>query len=284
MTLNRTTLTALAWIGAVAAVLVAMFAPLPRAVLSEEELAAGRMPETRQQVEQARNAFDQAEAGYRTYVSSHDVGAALNAFESVIAEFGGNADSTEGRAALQSAAAPLLVYLEQLEAYARGGEQYFSALRHYDDELMAWTRSLGQESEALRSATWPIVEYLKLYPPPTGQKDGYTSVSASQVLSHSIALAADLQRAAAPTLQTDVQAVRETGRSVEYIESLHPQYEKLLRDYDGNLQSLIAAQASAEPDARRTLATVLDVAVAVLLGVGIVGLLLPLTKPGVARA
>lgn len=284
MTLNRPTLTALAWMGAAAAVLVAMFLPLPRAVLSEEELAAGRMPDTRRQVEQARAAFDQAESAYRSYVATNDVGAALDTFDRAVTELDADPGSVDNRAAVQSSAAPLLAYLEQLEGYARGGEHYFDALRHYDEELMAWTRSMGAESEVLRSATWPIVEYLKLYPPPTGLADDYTSVSASDVLSGANTLRTNGENGTATALQADVQAVREAGRSVEYIENLHPQYETLLREYDGNLQAVIAARASAEPDASRLLATALDIGVAVLLGLGIVGLLLPRGRTGRAEA
>ena len=61
------------------------------------------------------------------------------------------------------------------ETTPRLAETYFSQLKHFDDELMAWTRSLGAESEILRADTWPIVEYLKLYPPPTGLDTAYST-------------------------------------------------------------------------------------------------------------
>jgi hypothetical protein len=275
MILNRSILTALAWTGAVSAVLVAMLLPLPRAVLSEEELAAGRMPETRLSVERARAAFDRAESAYRSYVAGNDVGAALNAFDEAVSSLDSQTNPTAARGTVQSAAAPLIAYLQQLEAYAGAGEDYFAALGHYDDELMSWTRSLGAESEALRSATWPIVEYLKLYPPPVGLADEYTWVSASDVMSRTEGVRGNSADGAAPPLQAHAAGVREAGRSIEYIESLHPQYETLLGDYDDNLQAVLAARASTEPDVRRTLATVLDIGVAVLLGLGIAGLLLP---------
>jgi len=277
MTPNRSMLAALAWIGAIAAVLVSMLVPLPRAVLSEEEHAAGRMPETRAKVSQARAAFDRAESSYRSYVGGNDVGAALTAFEQAVASMEAQPNSSDRRSDVRASAARLLAYMNALGSYASAGETYFSTLSYYDDELMAWTRSLGAESEALRSATWPIVEFLKLYPAPVGLKDDYTWIRAAEVMTR----ATDLQRSATcgetspAQLRAGATSVRDAGRSVEYTESLHPQYEKLLREYDANLQSVIAARASTEPDARRTLATVLDVGAALLLALGIGGLLLP---------
>ncbi|HET9494081.1 MAG TPA: hypothetical protein VFR15_07625, partial [Chloroflexia bacterium] len=261
--------------GAAAAVLVAMFLPLPRAVLSEEEQAAGRMPATRQQVDQARAEFERVQAAYRTHVSQNDVGASLAAFEDAVADLERNSGSPETVRATETAAAPLLSFLERLQAYAEAGETYFQALRYYDDELMAWTRSLGAESEVLRSATWPIVEYLKLYPPPVGLDDDYTWTGAADVMTTSVTLQRNLTTGDPAALRSDSSAIREAGRNVEKIESLHPQYERLLREYDEELQAVIAARGASEPDARRTLATVLDVSVALLLVLGIAGLLLP---------
>ena len=287
MTLNRTTLTALAWIGAAAAVLVTIFLPLPRAVLSEEEHAAGRMPETRQRVVTARSDFERAGEAYRSYVASNDVSSVLNTLNQAAAVLAANPDSKQQAAQAAASAADVRSYLSALTDYARDGETYFQALRHYDDELMAWTRSLGAESEVLRSATWPIVEYLKLYPPPTGLADQYSWLGAADVS----ALAGRIQEHvaqigpggassdAAAALQADVSEVRDAGRSVEYIESLHPQYENHLQEYDAKLQAVISARGATEPDARRALATVLDVGVAVLLGLGIAGLLLPRRPP-----
>jgi hypothetical protein len=275
MSLSRTTLTALAWIGAAAAVLVAMFVPLPRAVLSEEEQAAGRMPATRQQVDEARAEFERAQSDYRAHVSANDVGASLAAFDDAVAALEGNTSAAGTRQALEAAAAPLLAFLDRLEAYAGAGETYFNALRYYDDELMAWTRSLGAESEVLRSATWPIVEYLKLYPPPVGLDDDYTWTTAADVMTTTVTLRRSVTTGDPQALRTGSTAVREAGRNLEKIESLHPQYESLLREYDEKLQSVIAARGASEPDARRTLATILDASISLLLGLGIAGLLLP---------
>ena len=278
MTLNRTAMNVLAVIGAATAVLVAVLAPLPRAVLSEEELAAGRMPETRQATEQSSAAFRAAQSNYRTYVASNDVGAALTRFEQAAGSVGKTSDEDAARAEVRAAAEPLDAYLRQLGAYAAVGDAYFAALRHYDDELMAWTRSLGAESEALRSATWPIVEYLKRYPPPVGLDDSYTWLSASEVTTRSENLRESIAQGTSETLLATSQSIREAGRSVEYIESLHPEYEHILRGYDDDLKAVLAARASVEPDARRTVATVIDIAVAAVVGLGIAGLLVPRSR------
>src|SRR5205814_3000213 len=59
-------------------------------------------------------------------------------------------------------------YLRHLQAYAVAGEPYFAALQRYDDTLMAWTRSLGTDPERYRKATFPLADYLRLYPRPVG--------------------------------------------------------------------------------------------------------------------
>src|SRR5205085_2845847 len=45
------------------------------------------------------------------------------------------------------------------------------------------TRSLGSASEDLRDDTWPIVEYLKLYPPSVGLQPDPPSVTSTQASS-----------------------------------------------------------------------------------------------------
>ena len=164
---------ALSLLAALVVLLVAWLAPLPRLVLGEEEAAATRMPQTRSDVAQSQRNFEQVQSGYKNYVATHDVGAALSALESAAAALQADPTSGEMLTGLQSAAQPVQEYGAQLQAYATAGEAYFAQAKHYDDELMAWTRSLGADSESLRPDTWPIVEYLKLYPPPDGRKDRF---------------------------------------------------------------------------------------------------------------
>jgi hypothetical protein len=157
-----------------------------------------------------------------------------------------------------------------LRDYAQAGETYFNQLKHYDDELMAWTRSLGADSEILRADTWPIVEYLKLYPPPTGLDATYSSVSAADVQ----VLMDRLKSPSDPGSIAQVIAdVRAAGRSIEYVESLHPAYETFLQNYHSRLQAVATgADTGSVSGGREVLAFGANALVAVLLVVGLAAL------------
>src|SRR5438046_10633261 len=116
---------------------------------------------------------------------------------------------------------------------------------------MAWTRSLGTESEALRPDTWPIVEYLKRYPPPSGETSNYTDISASDVQSYSETL---LNTSTAPNAMNHrpdtsigliVSNIRTAGRSIEYVVSLHAAYQQLLTNYDKKVQAVASNSGQA---------------------------------------
>jgi hypothetical protein len=271
----------LALIAALAVLLVAWFVPLPRLVLSEEEKAAERMPQDRSAVETARADFEKAQSSYKAYVSSHDVGADLTALEQAATpDQTSSADTTHS-------AKPVLDYLIQLQSYAEAGEHYFTALQHYDDELMAWTRSLGTESEALRPDTWPIVEYLKRYPPPVGEASDYSSFTASRVLTLSQSIderatsavgnpGATPSVGAAATLREGVAAVREAGRSIEYRESLHAGYQQLLTEYDKKVQSVASNSGQTTLSSSRiTFATGINLLLGAVTVAGLAALFLP---------
>jgi len=256
---NRTLILAL--LAALAALLVAWFVPLPRLVLSEEEKAGERMPQNRAAVESARADFEKAQSNYKTYVTTHDVGTTLTAFEG----WTGSPDVV-----LQ----PVLDYLKQLADYASAGERYFGALSHYDDELMAWTRSLGTESEALRPDTWPIVEYLKRYPPPTGEASDYSSDSAGSV--NAIAETIRFNMICCDTISFSTYGAREAGRSIEYQESLHDTYYQYLTDYDKKVQALTSnSDTNTLPSGRVTFATGINILLGLVILVGLAALFLP---------
>ena len=253
----------IALLGAVVVLLAAWLLPLPRLILSEEEEAADRMPQTRADVERARLEFERAEADYKGYVATHDVEAALDGLTMVAV------DGQYATAVLE-AAQPVIEYLERLRDYAQAGEVYFSQLKHYDDELMAWTRSLGAESEVLRADTWPIVEYLKLYPPPTGLNTDYYNNSASDVQ-----VSIDwLKTSAHPDkMLMQIADVRARGRSIEYIESLHPAYETFLQNYHTRLQAVASnAGVGGVSGGRAVLAFGANALLAVLLVAGMAAL------------
>lgn len=263
---------ALSILAALAVLIAAWVLPLPRLVLSDEEQAAVRMPETRSGVSAASASMSEAEQIYEGYVASHDVGGALDALDAALTRQASGTTDTEE---IKERSQEVLAYLAQLQTFAQVGEQYFAVLTNYDDELMAWTRSLGTASERLRPDTWPIVEYLKLYPPPVGLNEEYTDIKA-----------ADLDRLKKPlddarvtgVLAADAFAVadvREAGRSMEYILSLHAQYASLLGNYDTKLQAVALGRAGGTPSSSRVaLATGLNLAVAGALVLGLAALFL----------
>jgi hypothetical protein len=272
---------ALSLLAALAVVLVAWLVPLPRLVLGEEEAAAGRMPQTRADVTLAQSSFEQAESNYKAYVSSHDVGAALNALDTALASLQSDAGNPQKLAALQTASQPVRDYAARLQAYAAAGESYFAQVKHYDDELMAWTRSLGADSETLRPDTWPIVEYLKLYPPPVGENTAYDNVTASHVADLAAALDASkltsTDSEALGRYASAIAGLRAAGRSVVYIESLHSHYFTLLQGYDSKLQAVASGGGAANLSGGRML---LATATNTLLGLALVAGLAAIFLPG----
>jgi hypothetical protein len=270
----------LSLLAALVVLLVAWLVPLPRLVLGEEAAAATRMPQTRSDVAQARANFEQVQASYKDYVATHDVGAALKTLDTSVAALQADPASAELLTRLQTAARPIQAYGAQLQAYAAAGEAYFAQAKHYDDELMAWTRSLGADSESLRPDTWPIVEYLKLYPPPTGEKTDYTDVSAADVGKLDVAVAGAVvtptDKSTLIQYQATIDDLKWAGRSVEYIESLHSQYYTLLQNYDTKLKAVASgSEASILSGGRTIIATVTNLMVGAALVVGLVAIFLP---------
>lgn len=272
---------ALSLLAALVVLLVAWLAPLPRLVLGEEEAAATRMPQTRSDVAQAQSNFEQVQTSYKNYVATHDVGAALTTLESAVASLQADPSSAELLTGLETAARPVQEYGTQLQAYATAGEAYFAQAKHYDDELMAWTRSLGADSESLRPDTWPIVEYLKLYPAPTGDKTDYANVSAADVgkLDNALGGAAVRPTDDKSTLaqyQATIADLKSAGRSIEYVESLHSQYFTLLQNYDTKLQAVASGSGASNLSGSRTIiATATNLLVGAALVVGLVAIFLP---------
>ncbi|MEP6774377.1 MAG: hypothetical protein ABJA50_02180 [Chloroflexota bacterium] len=271
---------ALSLLAPLVVLLVAWLAPLPRLVLGEEEAAATRMPQTRTDTARAKSNFEQVQTGYKDYLAAHDVGAALSSLESSAAALQVDPTSAELLSKLQSAVQPVQEFAAQLQAYADGGGAYFAQAKHYDDELMAWTRSLGADSESLRPDTWPIVEYLKLYPPPAGEKADYANVSAADVGKLEVALdGAAVTLTDKSTLvqyQATIADLKSAGRSIEYIEGLHSQYFTLLQNYDTKLQAVASgSEASNLSGSRTIIATATNLLVGAALVVGLVAIFLP---------
>ncbi len=138
-----------------------------------------------------------------------------------------------------------------------------AALQAYDAVLMARTRDLGPLAESLRSATWPIVEHLKLYPSPLGTRADWPAPDAGFFTRR----AAILERG---ELAAQVQAATEIGRStysLRQLRELDATYRSELERYAAGLQSSIDASATPPSPARLLLAAALTlVLVGLLLG------------------
>jgi hypothetical protein len=262
--------------------------PLPRLVAGADELAAARIPQVRASVDASGAAFARAQAKYLDYVGTHDMTALSVTLQSAIQDARAAGGNPQSVTALEGPARQMQDYLGLLQAYAEAGEPYFAALQNYDSTLMAWTRSLGTDPERYRKATFPIADYLRLYPRPVGDlTPDIPWVHASEVASetqtlllHMAALdsvvtigGASNSSKVADNIGSDVARVWELGRGVERIESLHKGYEKVLRDYDAQIQA--AAANTGSPTRVVSLASGLNLLVGVVVLVGLAALFAP---------
>lgn len=280
----------LPWLGALAVLIAASILPLPGLVLSEDQFAVVRTPQLRTGVEAARTEFVNAQERYAAYIKSHDVGAVRVLAEDRVRQARNEPSNPDGLLALRDALAPVKEYAQQLSEYAAAGENYFNSLREYDDNLMAWTRSLGSGLERLRNETWPFVEYLKRYPLPVGEKADPPIVSTAEVFSQTASLEGHITSLTSsldspneePSREQTIDAIEEviaaiwsSGRSIENLGSLHDEYRTLLQNYDVKVQAAATGQGSVQPAERMYLATALNVLVGGFVLVGVAGLLMP---------
>jgi hypothetical protein len=265
--------TLLPFLAALAVLLGAWLLPVPGQVSGEEQLVAPRMPDTRADVEMAHRQFEQAQARYQDYVKTHDLSAVLAKVQDAIVKAKAGGSDPGVVAALKDRAAAVREYAGELLRYAQAGEQYLAAIRRYDDDLMAWTRSLGAVSEQLRSETWPFVEYIKRYPPPFGETADPPNVTAAEVATQTAALESHIAtldaagQAGVAGIEQDVAGIWASGRSIEHIGSLHAEYYRLLKEYDPKVEAAANGTTDGMRPDRVMLATGLNLLVgAVTLG------------------
>ncbi|MEO5952395.1 MAG: hypothetical protein ABIQ44_08020 [Chloroflexia bacterium] len=270
---NSQSAIALALVAAIAVLVAAWLLPLPRLLLSGEEDAAKRMPQTQADVEKAYVAFGASQQSYMGYVATHDVSVELATFEQAIQKLQSEPNNEASLSAVQTAARPASDYATQLLDYLKSGDVYFAQLSHYDDELMAWTRSLGTNSDLLRRDTWPIADYLTRYPPPFGIQSQYSVFKTSGLQGTIDALSSNSPNANAATYATLLADIREAGRSIEYSESLNAGYGTLLDNYHTRLVSVASnPQSSAGSGGRTILAIISNSVLAVVIIAGLAAL------------
>jgi hypothetical protein len=278
----------LAGTAALLVLLSAVFLPWHEIISGDEQLAPQRMPQTRQEVAQAKANFDRANARYQDYIKTHDLGGLHDKVLSVlsaITESGtAPAASQQDNATVKDLGGLVRDYAFVLYDYSSASDAYLQVLQGYDDDLMSWTRGLLGASESLRSQTWPFVEHIKLYPQPVGLKTDPPMVNAAQVQAQIDSLDSDLgalntngdSRAALNGIKRDIDGIWASGRSVEYIAGLHAEYHDDLATYDSKVA--IAAQdphAATPVSVRPVFAWGLTLIISALTLGGLVALFMP---------
>jgi hypothetical protein len=273
---------ALPWLAALLILALAFLIRWPDAALSEDQFAQERLPERRDAVVQASREFNAASQRYRDYIGTHDLGALLAEFEKALPTTREEGAGSPAMANILELIEKVSEYVGVLGEYAEAGERYFEALSAFDAELMAWTRSLGAASEALRDDTFPVVEHLKLYPQPVGLRDDPPLVTAAEVMTQATTLENVRRELSGLTpgsevaiplgdLEQMVDGIWASGRSVEYIGSLHSDYERYLRTYDSAVG--VAAASAGGGRGMSPAALALNVALGLVLLVGLGALL-----------
>ena len=266
-------------------VVAALVLRWPEAVLGDDQKAVERLPERRLELWGDGQEFAWADGAYEDYIRTHNMGAMLGILKRELPMAREQIASNVGdpQAELQTVlviSSELLNYVDVLRRYAETGERYLDAMRRYDDDLMAWTRSLGAASEGLRDDTFPIVEHLKLYPPPTGLRADPPLVTAAQVAEQGERLresyealsgsaSAEVRIEHLNALEKAVDDIWASGRSIEYIESLHFDYHNFLKQYDETVTRVASTQAGSSSPSAPALAANLAVGLTVLAGLGL---------------
>lgn len=286
------------FLAAFAVLIVAWFVPLPPIIAGEEAFAAQTIPTNRSNAQMAEQQFQGAQARYQSYVKTFDMEALLtNARNAIaqakIAQAQAGPDSIQSLAAVKNVMVQINDYADVLHKYAEASERYFATLHSYDDKLMSWTRALGAGSESLRSATFPFVEHLKLYPTPVGEKADPPQMSAAQVAAQIASLTSHVAMlnpdpnthgAGSNTVVTleqidqDVTDIWASGRSVEYVAGLHDDYYAELRTYDQQVQVQAGSNGDSGPTGgKRVLANALTALLGVVTFGGLAALFM--TRP-----
>lgn len=243
--------------GAVLALAVTGALSLPVALTGEEPLVAA-LPALWARVDTAERpvrAADEALAAAAARGETRDLlagGADLADCSASTSEATGTG-AAGGRCV--AAAGDLAAYARALDGLWSALPPYRAALGEVDTAEMARTRLLGGRAESLRSATWPIVEHLKLYP--DAERDYGAALRAdpparlADQLAARAAGASATGAAPAPPAPADLNVMLEALRRVRagvlrYAE-LDARYAETLREYDAALARIEAAPSERAP-------------------------------------
>lgn len=170
-----------------------------------------------------------------------------------------------------------------LSRYAHPSDDLFALLRQYDDQLMAYSRTLGARSEELRRGTWPILSWLQRYPPPVGDRADIHFFPGSEVdrnVTDLDAAAAALANAPDPAdaverAATAADPIWDAGLMVPTIAWFHDGYYSALRRYDAQMLEVAAAPDQPLAGNRALIAGAATALLLALMFAGLVLLFLP---------
>ena len=257
---------------------VGRWVPLPPLVTGEEQVRQ-QLVDTRGAVVAQRYLYQNAQREFEYYLANVPIPGIPSQMHALSAQIRGGADpnaptdqvqecaagSAERPSLLQQArecARRAAAFGRVLSRYAHPADDLFTQLRGYDDQLMAYSRTLGARSEELRRGTWPILAWLQRYPPPAGQRADIHFFSGAEVDRNVAALeeaAQELETVADPAdaverAATAADPIWDAGLMVPTIAWLHDGYYSALRRYDAQMLELAAAPDQPLPGNRALVA------------------------------
>jgi hypothetical protein len=278
---------------------VGRWVPLPPLVTGEEGVRQ-ELVTTRGKVVAQRYLYQEAQREFEHYLYTVAVPPIPAQMHEIAAQIRQGTSATTPTGILQSCAeqvGPQATPIQQaqecarraadfgrvLSRYAHPADDLFTLLRQYDDQLMAYSRTLGARSEELRRGTWPILSWLQSYPPPVGDRIGIHFFPGSEVdrnVSDLDEAAAALATAPDPAdaverAATAADPIWDAGLMVPTIAWQHDGYYSALRRYDAQMLEVAAAPDQPLAGNRALIAGVATVLLRALLFAGLVLLFLP---------
>jgi hypothetical protein len=261
-----------------AVIAVGRWVPLPPLVTGEEQVRQ-ELVDTRGAVVAQRYRYLEAQREFEQYLATVPIPGIPSQMHALAAQIRAGADPNAPTDQVQECAAGMgerpgllqqarecaqraAAFGRVLARYAHPADDLFTMLRGYDDQLMAYSRTLGARSEELRRGTWPILAWLQRYPPPAGQRADIHFFPGAEVDRNVTTLeeaAAELDTVEDPAdaverAATAADPIWDAGLMVPTIAWLHDGYYSALRRYDAQMLELAAAPDQPLPNNRALIA------------------------------
>jgi hypothetical protein len=257
---------------------VGRLVPLPPLITGEEQVRR-ELVDTRGAVVAQRYLYLEAQREFEYYLATVPIPGIPSQMHAIAAQIRAGADPHAPTDQAQECAAgmgerPSLLQQARecarraaafgrvLSRYAHPADELFTLLRRYDDQLMAYSRTLGARSEELRRGTWPILAWLQRYPPPAGQRADIHFFPGTEVdrnVATLEAAAVELATADDPAdaverAATAADPIWDAGLMVPTIAWFHDGYYSALRRYDAQMLERAAAPDQPLPGPRALIA------------------------------